>query len=145
MLSEEQRGDTIVLAAARDFERGSDAESQRSVVEQAYEIAMQVVALREQHNLTQAQLADRAGWIRAISAGSSVVPPVQLLAPSSASPRRWTPISGRWPGRPDGSISGSQGQDAGNRVEPAPWHDFARRSQHRLRSLPASLRCSLRV
>ena len=38
-----------------------DAASQRSVLEQAYEIAMQVVALRERHNLTQAQLAERCG------------------------------------------------------------------------------------
>ena len=40
---------------------GSDADSQRSVLEQAFEIAKQVVALREQHNLTQAQLAQRCG------------------------------------------------------------------------------------
>ena len=40
---------------------GSDAEAQRSVFEQSYEIAMQVVALREQHDLTQAQLAERCG------------------------------------------------------------------------------------
>ena len=40
---------------------GSDAESQRSVVEQAYEIAMQVAELREQHSLTQVQLAERCG------------------------------------------------------------------------------------
>jgi len=31
------------------------------VLEQAYEIALQVVALRERHNLTQAQLAERCG------------------------------------------------------------------------------------
>ena len=40
---------------------GAEADSKRSVFEQAYEIAMQVVALREQHNLTQAQLAERCG------------------------------------------------------------------------------------
>ena len=38
---------------------GLGAESHRSVLEHAYEIAMQVVALREQHSLTQAQLAER--------------------------------------------------------------------------------------
>lgn len=31
------------------------------MLKQAYEIAMQVVALRERHNLTQAQLAERCG------------------------------------------------------------------------------------
>lgn len=38
-----------------------DAESQRSVFEQAYKIAMQVVELRLGHGLTQAELAERGG------------------------------------------------------------------------------------
>ena len=38
---------------------GPDAEAQGEVVARAYGIAMQVVALREQHGLTQAQLAEK--------------------------------------------------------------------------------------
>ena len=49
------------VTSERRAQLGPDAASQRSVLEQAYEIAMQVVALRERHNLTQAQLAERCG------------------------------------------------------------------------------------
>lgn len=49
------------VASERRARLGPDADSQRYVLEQAYEIAMQVVALRAQHNLTQAQLAERCG------------------------------------------------------------------------------------
>jgi len=38
-----------------------DAQAQSDVFAQAYEIALQVVALREQHELTQAELAERCG------------------------------------------------------------------------------------
>ena len=54
---------------------GSDAESQRFVLQHVYGIAMQVMELREQHNLTQA----------------------------IGSPRRWTPTSGLCHGCRDGS------------------------------------------
>ena len=49
------------VTAERRARLGSDAESQRSVLEQAYEIAMQVVELREQRSLTQVQLAELCG------------------------------------------------------------------------------------
>lgn len=49
------------ITSERRARLGSSADSQRSVLEHAYGIAMQVVALREQHNLTQAQLAERCG------------------------------------------------------------------------------------
>lgn len=51
----------VEVTSERRARLGPDADSQRSVLEQSYEIAMQVVALREQHNLTQAQLAERCG------------------------------------------------------------------------------------
>lgn len=38
-----------------------EAEEQRQVFEQAYDVALQVIALREQHGLTQAELAERCG------------------------------------------------------------------------------------
>ena len=47
------------VTSERRARLGADSASQRSVLEQAYEIAMQVVALREQHGLTQVQLAER--------------------------------------------------------------------------------------
>ena len=51
--------------AKRRAKLGMDAREQTQVFEQAYAIAMQVVALREQHGLTQAQLAERAGMDQA--------------------------------------------------------------------------------
>ena len=51
----------VEVTSERRARLGPDADSQLSVLEKAYEIAMQVVALREQHNLTQAQLAERCG------------------------------------------------------------------------------------
>lgn len=39
----------------------ADAEAQREVFAQAYDIAMQVVQLREKLGLTQAELAERCG------------------------------------------------------------------------------------
>ena len=40
---------------------GPEAEAQREVFARAYDIAMQVIALREQAGLTQTQLAQRCG------------------------------------------------------------------------------------
>jgi ribosome-binding protein aMBF1 (putative translation factor) len=39
----------------------SDAEANREVFEQAYDIAVQVMELRERQGLTQAELAERCG------------------------------------------------------------------------------------
>jgi DNA-binding XRE family transcriptional regulator len=38
-----------------------EARSQQKVFERAYDVALQVIALREKHELTQAQLAERCG------------------------------------------------------------------------------------
>lgn len=38
-----------------------EAASDRAVFEHAYDVAMQLVELREKHGLTQAQLAERSG------------------------------------------------------------------------------------
>ena len=51
--------------AKRRAKLGADAREQTQVFEQAYAIAMQVVALREEHGLTQSQLAERAGMDQA--------------------------------------------------------------------------------
>ena len=47
--------------AARRARLGPDAEAQAEVLAQAYEIGLQVMALRERHDLTQAELAERCG------------------------------------------------------------------------------------
>jgi ribosome-binding protein aMBF1 (putative translation factor) len=47
--------------AARRARVAPDVEVDRSVFEQAYDVAMQVVELREKHGLTQAQLAALSG------------------------------------------------------------------------------------
>jgi ribosome-binding protein aMBF1 (putative translation factor) len=39
----------------------SEAKASREVFEQAYDIAVQVMELRERHGLTQAELAERCG------------------------------------------------------------------------------------
>lgn len=49
------------VVSQRRTRLGNDAESQRLVFEKVYAIAMQVVALREDRNLTQAELAERCG------------------------------------------------------------------------------------
>ncbi len=63
------------VTSERRSRLGPDANRQRSVLEQAYEIALQVVALRERHNLTQAELAERCridqGDISRIERGST--------------------------------------------------------------------------
>ena len=40
---------------------GADADAQAAVLAQAYDIAVQIVELRERHGLTQAELAERCG------------------------------------------------------------------------------------
>ena len=40
---------------------GAGADAQAAVLARAYDIAMQIVELREQHGLTQAELAERCG------------------------------------------------------------------------------------
>ena len=40
---------------------GADAEAQAAVLVQAYDIAMQIVELRERNGLTQVELAERCG------------------------------------------------------------------------------------
>ena len=47
--------------AKRRSQLGADAETRGEVFVQAYEIAMQVVELRERLGLTQAELAERCG------------------------------------------------------------------------------------
>ncbi len=49
------------VASKRRARSGAQAEAQREIFVEAYDIAMQIVALREDHGLTQAQLAERAG------------------------------------------------------------------------------------
>ena len=45
----------------RRSQLGPDAQAQGELLAPAYEIALQVVTLREQHGLTQAELATRCG------------------------------------------------------------------------------------
>jgi len=47
--------------AARRERLSPEAKAHRDLFEQAYDIAMQVVELRERHGLTQAELAERTG------------------------------------------------------------------------------------
>jgi len=49
------------VTSKRRARLSEDAHAQGEVFAQAYEIALQVVALREQHGLTQAELAHRCG------------------------------------------------------------------------------------
>lgn len=49
------------VASKRRARNSAQAEAQREVFAEAYDIAMQIVTLREDHGLTQAQLAERAG------------------------------------------------------------------------------------
>lgn len=53
------------IAARRRASLDADALSQTGVFEQAYAVAMQVVELRQQLGLTQAQLAERCGMDQA--------------------------------------------------------------------------------
>lgn len=49
------------VTARRRSKQSEQADAQAAVFGQAYDIAMQIVELREKHGLTQAQLADRCG------------------------------------------------------------------------------------
>lgn len=49
-----------IMAPRRAQQTPADA-ARRAVFEQSYDIAMQIIELRERHGLTQAQLADRCG------------------------------------------------------------------------------------
>lgn len=49
------------ISAKRRAGLSPEAEAQRKVFEQAYDVALQLIALREQHGLTQAELAERCG------------------------------------------------------------------------------------
>ena len=49
------------VTAARRERLSADAKAQREVFEQTYDIAMQIIELRERHGLTQAELAERCG------------------------------------------------------------------------------------
>jgi ribosome-binding protein aMBF1 (putative translation factor) len=49
------------VASRRRARSGAQAAAQREVFVEAYDIAMQIVALREDHGLTQAELAERCG------------------------------------------------------------------------------------
>lgn len=49
------------VSAKRRARLSPEAVAQRGVLEQAYDIAVQVIELREKHGLTQAGLAERCG------------------------------------------------------------------------------------
>lgn len=49
------------IATDRQARVSPEAQNDRAVFEQAYDVAMQLVELREKHGLTQAQLAERSG------------------------------------------------------------------------------------
>jgi ribosome-binding protein aMBF1 (putative translation factor) len=49
------------VTAARRERLSPDSKAHLEVFEQAYDIAVQIIELRERHGLTQAQLAERCG------------------------------------------------------------------------------------
>lgn len=49
------------VSAERRARLSPEAKEQRRVFEQAYDVAVQVIELRERHGLTQAELAARCG------------------------------------------------------------------------------------
>jgi ribosome-binding protein aMBF1 (putative translation factor) len=49
------------VTAGRRSRVSPDAESRREIFETAYDIAMQIIELRERHSLSQAELAERCG------------------------------------------------------------------------------------
>lgn len=53
------------VTADRRARLSPDAKADREVFEQAYDLAMQVIELRERHGLTQAGLAERCGMDQA--------------------------------------------------------------------------------
>ena len=53
------------VAADRRSKLSPEARGQQKVFERAYDIAVQVIELREKHGLTQAQLAEKCGIAQA--------------------------------------------------------------------------------
>ena len=53
------------VTAIRRERLSPTAKAHREIFEQAYDIAMQIVDLRERHGLTQAELAERCGMDQA--------------------------------------------------------------------------------
>jgi ribosome-binding protein aMBF1 (putative translation factor) len=53
------------VTAARRERLSAAAKGQREVFERAYDIAVQIIELRERHGLTQAELAERCGMDQA--------------------------------------------------------------------------------
>ena len=49
------------VTADRRARLSPEARAQREIFERAYEIAVQIIELREEHGLTQAELAERCG------------------------------------------------------------------------------------
>lgn len=49
------------VSAERRARLSPEAKRQRKVLKQAYDVALQVIELREKHGLTQAELAERCG------------------------------------------------------------------------------------
>lgn len=49
------------ISGKRNARLSPEADKQRQVFEQAYDVAVQLIALREAHGLTQAELAERCG------------------------------------------------------------------------------------
>ncbi len=49
------------VSTGRRTRLSPEAQEQRKVFEQAYDVAIQVIELREKHGLTQAELAERCG------------------------------------------------------------------------------------
>jgi ribosome-binding protein aMBF1 (putative translation factor) len=49
------------ISGTRNARLSPEADKQRQVFEQAYDVAVQLIALREAHGLTQAELAERCG------------------------------------------------------------------------------------
>ncbi|MPZ79262.1 MAG: helix-turn-helix domain-containing protein [Actinophytocola sp.] len=49
------------VTAERRARLSPEARQQRALFEQAYDVAVQVIELRERHGLTQAELAERCG------------------------------------------------------------------------------------
>ena len=49
------------VTAARRARLSSEAQAHGEVFEQSYDIAVQIIEMRERHGLTQSELADRCG------------------------------------------------------------------------------------
>jgi len=55
----------VDIVADRRARLSPEAQEQRGVFKQAYDVALQVIDLREKHGLTQAELAERCGMDQA--------------------------------------------------------------------------------